>query len=306
MNRLLASLACSASVTLAIAACTAPLDGEDTASSTSALMPGCGAKLAEVDGVWAYSNGEYTNTGVPCAGKTAVGAYAYQCVELAQRYMNVRFGIAPLWPVAAAAEMCSQQPAGVTTHWIGSGYTPKRGDLVVWGATSTNPWGHVAVVRRVVNGSIEIVEQNASIGGSQGVRTIPAGGGGIACYVSANANTEPGGVATSSATCGLGDGIYCGKNGGGSDPSTLYRCTGGTAAPIERCALGCEWRPDMENDRCRTSAACPYGDGRYCGGNGISGASNVLFECARGTINALERCANGCEPMPVGYHDRCR
>jgi hypothetical protein len=228
---------------LVLVGCTAAVEEEPSDSSSSALMPACGANLAEVDGVWAKSNGAQTNTGHSCAGRTAVGALAYQCVEYAQRYMNARFGITPLWPVDYAAQMCTKQPAGVTTHWAGSGYVPKRGDLVVW---NTNFWGHVAVVRKVEGRTIEIVEQNASIAGSMGVRNVGVDSFGISCYVSANANANSGG-----STCALGDGLYCGGNGAGSDRSKLYRCTGGAVTVERSCARGCEWRPAGENDRCR-------------------------------------------------------
>ena len=75
---------------------------------------------------------------------------------------------------------------------------------------------------------------------------------------------------------------------------------------VERaCAMGCEWRPDGENDRCRASATCPSGAGKYCGENGVSGASNVLFDCAPGKITAVQRCARGCKAMPTGTDDVC-
>lgn len=283
-----------------IAACAAPDAGEETDQSTAALMPACGTNLAEVDGIWAKSNGPYTNTGESCSGRTPVGALAYQCVEFAQRYMNAKFGIAPLWPVDYAAQMCTSKPAGVTTHGAGSGYLPKHGDLVVW---NTNFYGHVAVVRKVSGRTLEIVEQNASIGGSMGVRNIGIDSAGISCYLSANANTASG-TGTGGA-CAHGDGLYCGTNGAGSDPSKLYRCQGGTATVVETCALGCEWRPDGQNDRCRLDATCPYGAGAYCGGNGISGAANVLFECGGGKIVATKRCTGGCDARNIGENDRC-
>lgn len=284
---------------------------EETASQSLAASA-CGTPIAEVDGIYAFSNGAQTNTGDSCAGISPIGSYLYQCVEFAQRYMNTRFGIAALWPVAAAAEMCTSQPAGVQTHWAKSGYVPKKGDLVVWGAVAGNPWGHVAVVRKPVSGGIEIVEQNASIGGSNGVRTLwgsptqgyaGTGGSPIACIVTATANSQTGTTATG--TCALGDGLYCGTNGGGSDESKLYRCTSGQPAPVENCTLGCEWLPNPQNDRCRTMAACPYGAGLYCGMNGITGDPDVLFECGGGKIRALKRCTRGCKPMQIGLNDEC-
>ncbi len=300
-------------VPLVLVGCASDPSEEETASQSLAASA-CGTPLAEVDGVYAYSNGGYTNTGYSCAGISPVGAYLYQCVEFAQRYMNKIYGIQALWPVGAAAEMCTSQPPGVQTHWARSGYAPKKGDLVVWGAVAGNPWGHVGVVRKAVPGGIEIVEQNASINGSNGVRTLwgsptqgyaATGGSPIACFVTAKANTGSGSTSPATGTCALGDGLYCGTNGAGNDPTKLYRCTGGQPAAIESCALGCEWRPAGQNDRCRMNAECPYGAGLYCGGNGISGDPNVLFECGGGRIKARERCTHGCKRMAVGFNDQC-
>lgn len=121
-------------------------------------------------------------------------------------------------------------------------------------------------------------------------------------------NTTPSpspGTTPTSAACGLGDGLYCGGNGGGTDRSMLYRCRGGSAAPVERCEDGCQWNPDGKNDACRTSVACPYGAGMYCGGNGVDGAPDVLFRCTSQRIDAVQKCARGCRAMPNGRNDAC-
>lgn len=238
------ALLASFAVATGIAACAAPAD-EETAQSTAALVPACGANLAEVDGIWAKSNGQFMNTGTPCAGSTPVGALAYQCVEFAQRYMDAKFGIKALWPVGYAQQMCSSYLAGVTPHEPRSGYAPKHGDLVVWNRTWGGGYGHVAVIRKVTGSTMEIVEQNAMSGGSMGVRSTPVDALDIECYVSANANTGGGGGGGGGSsgggaggTCALGDGLYCGKNGAGTDPSNLHRCSGGVATVVETCALG--------------------------------------------------------------------
>ncbi|MCW5809392.1 MAG: CHAP domain-containing protein [Labilithrix sp.] len=290
------------------AACAAPTDEEAGSTSAAIVMPACGTPLNEIDGVWAYSNGWAEGTGQSCAGVTALGTLRYQCVEYAQRYMNQVYGITPVWPVAYAAQMCASNPAGTKTHWVGDGYQPKRGDLVVW---RTNTWGHVAVIKRVVPGGLEIVEQNGAWS-ANGTRTL-TGNGGAACFISANANTgsgsgsggSSGGTSSATGTCGLGDGLYCGGNGAGTDKGALYRCTGGRPTLEQRCSMGCEWMPDGQNDRCRTNAHCPLGNGHYCGGNGVSGSSNVLFDCRNGVITPVERCANGCRRMPNGLNDVC-
>lgn len=192
-----------ASVTLlALGACapTTELDAdlEDTdenesekSAKLSSYAP-CGTPLAEVDGVWAYSNGDDTTTGDSCAGSTAVGALAYQCVELAQRYFATVFGTAALWPVSAANEMCDagKHPAGTSVHWVGDGYSPRRGDAVVW---TKNPWGHVAIVASSWDGGMDVVEQNNSANGIRTLYGSPSGGwdSGPACFVTAGGTTPP-------------------------------------------------------------------------------------------------------------------
>jgi surface antigen len=317
-DRMRRTLSCSF---LILAACAAQPSEETGATSSALGMPPCGTPLGEVDGVYAYSNGADTDGYLSCGGVSAVGAYLYQCVELAQRYMNVRFGIAPLWPVQYASQMCASQPAGVRTHWVGDGYTPKRGDLAVWRHTTA---GHVAVVRRVLADGVEILEENSSLG-QNGIRTIagsPAQGYGtaaapIACFVEAIANTGSassgsganGASSASAATgaCPQGDGLYCGGNGVSGDGSTLYRCTTGAGlSVVQACSAGCEPMPDGQDDRCRTSAACPFGAGLYCGGNGVSGDTSTLFRCGSGRIVVETKCAAGCRRMTNGANDACR
>jgi hypothetical protein len=50
---------------------------------------------------------------------------------------------------------------------------------------------------------------------------------------------------------------------------------------------------------------CPYGDGLYCGGNGIDGDPQVLYRCAGGVLEMHESCAAGCDARPPGFDDAC-
>jgi hypothetical protein len=105
-------------------------------------------------------------------------------------------------------------------------------------------------------------------------------------------------------SCVYGDGLYCGGNGVTGDSRTLYRCTSGSVSVAEVC-IECERMPVGQNDRCK-AAACPYGDGLYCGGNGIGGSTSTLYQCTAGKVTTKQVCANGCERMPVGQNDRCK
>lgn len=172
--------------------------GHVSSEYRGAQMPACGTPLAEVDGVWAYSNGEFTATGESCAGTNEIGALEFQCVEIAQRYMNERFEIQPLWDrIFVAADMCTPEnlPPGVSRHWSGD-VEPQHGDLAVW---TDDGYGHVAVVRTVWPDAIEIVEQNSN---AEGTRTLwgdavggyfSAWGSSPDCFVRADAAAGDGG-----------------------------------------------------------------------------------------------------------------
>ena len=51
-------------------------------------------------------------------------------------------------------------------------------------------------------------------------------------------------------SCASGDGLYCAGNGVNGTEGTLYRCTGGVAAPEQTCSGGCQKQPDGLNDNC--------------------------------------------------------
>ena len=104
--------------------------------------------------------------------------------------------------------------------------------------------------------------------------------------------------------CPNGDGLYCGGDGVGGNPSVLYECKGGTLREVKSCGSGCERMPAGSADRCR--ATCPDGNGLYCGGDGVGGATNTLYDCHGGTLTVDQVCAGGCESMPANMPDRCR
>ena len=79
--------------------------------------------MSSYSGIVAYSNGQYQGTGESCGGWGSTGYYVrmyfvyfsfaaairltikklfislqYQCVELAQRYFNAKYGIQTIWP----------------------------------------------------------------------------------------------------------------------------------------------------------------------------------------------------------------
>jgi hypothetical protein len=200
----------------AVAGCdeTATVEGPGTSEfreQMGAPAP-CGTPLAEIDGIWAYSNDWNTGSEFSCAGQAPNGSLRYQCVEVAQRYMEAMFGMPAVWAnVWVAADMCWQNPVGTTVHWVSEGYAPQHGDLAVW---TDNGYGHVAVVRTVWQDAIEIVEQNATYEGVDVLYGDPYGGyfrswaTAPDCFVSADANAG-GDVLEPIGPTGVQDGAQC-------------------------------------------------------------------------------------------------
>ncbi|NUM48759.1 MAG: CHAP domain-containing protein, partial [Anaerolineales bacterium] len=107
----------------------------------------------------------------------AHGEYEWQCVELAMRYLYVKYDIDP-YPGNGkdVVNNMPQQYIGSTFERITNGtpnHAPVSGDVISFGATTT--YGHVAIVTSANvdnegNGSIEILEQNWS---QSGHRSLP-------------------------------------------------------------------------------------------------------------------------------------
>ncbi|MFH2204225.1 MAG: phosphodiester glycosidase family protein [Elusimicrobiota bacterium] len=69
------------------------------------------------------------------------------------------------------------------------------------------------------------------------------------------------------------------------------------------CAAGCLPQRPGRHDIC---AACPSGNGLYCGNNQVLGRPDMLYRCTGGVLSAAQRCAGGCLRMPPGTNDKCR
>lgn len=51
--------------------------------------------------------------------------------------------------------------------------------------------------------------------------------------------------------------------------------------------------------------SCRWGDGLYCGGDGIAGDRGTLYRCRGGALSVVETCARGCTHAPPGVDDAC-
>lgn len=140
--------------------------------------PSCGGTMSTYNGVSAKSNGKNQCTGNSCGGSTSTG-YAYQCVELAQRYMHEKHGIAPIWHDNANM-MCGSYPKGISKT-----NNPKPGDLWV---RLTGTYGHVAVITAVHDTTVDVIEQNSSPSGRNTYTKSSAG-----CFLTAGGSPGPSG-----------------------------------------------------------------------------------------------------------------
>ena len=111
-----------------------------------------------------------------CEGGGSAG-FGYQCVDLAYRlYLHRGWGTVTAGGDGGAKNIDGSSHADLSAKPNNGTYTPKTGDLIVEGATSSNSWGHVAVVNSVSGSTIVAVEQNAS---ATGYHTYTVGSDGV-------------------------------------------------------------------------------------------------------------------------------
>ncbi len=111
----------------------------------------CGEIMSSYNGIPAYSNGEYQETRYSCSNKNSTS------IEYTQRYMNTLYGIAPVWPIDFAYDMCESYPSGITPVNY-----PSEGFGVVF---NWFPYGHTAIVTGFNDNTINVIEQNGSPSG---------------------------------------------------------------------------------------------------------------------------------------------
>ncbi|NQU77655.1 T9SS type A sorting domain-containing protein [Candidatus Falkowbacteria bacterium] len=110
-----------------------------------------GCEIGTYNGVTAYSNGDWTGTGI--------GYYYYQCVDLAKRHFSNNYGI-EIGVVKKAMNIFTKRYYDEKTGWHdvtftggevyhyenGDKHSPEDGDLLVYHGTT---WGHVRILKDV-------------------------------------------------------------------------------------------------------------------------------------------------------------
>lgn len=127
-----------------------------------------GAPLDSLDGVIVHHNGGMGNV----SSRNVVDGYnvglRYQCVEFVKRYylehyghrMPNSYGHAKDFFDTTVVDGALNTARGLLQFTNNSGAKPLPGDLLVLDGWKGNPYGHVAIVSKVEDGEVEIVQQN--------------------------------------------------------------------------------------------------------------------------------------------------
>jgi surface antigen len=128
-----------------------------------------GQPIDSLNGVYVYYNGGVSN--VSGRNLTTDGynlGQKYQCVEFVKRYyyeylnhkMPDSYGNAKDFFDSKLKDGQVNKQRGLIQYQNPSQTKPKVGDLLIFKGTVSNKYGHVAIVSKVTNHQIEIIQQN--------------------------------------------------------------------------------------------------------------------------------------------------
>ena len=128
-----------------------------------------GDKVDSLNGVFVYYN---SNTGNVLGRNTTADGYnlglQYQCVEFVKRYyyehlnhkMPDSYGHAKDFFVKGVADGKMVKIRNLHQYTNPSASKPKVNDLLVYDGNAFNKYGHVAIVSKVTDNKVEIIQQN--------------------------------------------------------------------------------------------------------------------------------------------------
>jgi surface antigen len=128
-----------------------------------------GHKVDSLNGVHVYYNGSMGNVS---GRNTTIDSYnlglKYQCVEFVKRYyyehynhkMPNSWGNAKDFFQNGIDDGTLNRNRNLTQYINPSKTKPKIGDLVIFGGTTSNSYGHVAIISMVNNQKVEVIQQN--------------------------------------------------------------------------------------------------------------------------------------------------
>ena len=192
-----------------------------------------------------------------------------QCLVGIQNFYPAKFGASI--PVAREAQTGSCAPEGACHIWLddipspalweripNDGTTlPSTYDVIVYGPTPGNPYGHIASVDRVEAGEIYVMDTNYNEDEKKAAapHTTPLAAYGWYHLKSLPKTPWCSGVvlpaSIANQTCALGAGVYCGGDHLAGDPTTLYHCAAGHVYVASECGTSsCKVMPDGQSDHC--------------------------------------------------------
>ncbi len=127
-----------------------------------------GEKIDSLNGVYVFYNGRVGNV----EGRNTVDGYniglKYQCVEFVKRYyyehlnhkMPDSYGHAKDFFSHSVKDGHKNKQRNLIQYTNSSKSKPKVNDLIIFDATPFNKYGHVAIISKVTNNQIEIIQQN--------------------------------------------------------------------------------------------------------------------------------------------------
>lgn len=132
-----------------------------------------GQQIDSLNGVFVYYNGSVGNV----TGRNTKDGYnlglKYQCVEFVKRYyfehlnhkMPNSYGHAKDFFDKSLSHGQKNKQRNLTQYSNSSKTKPKVDDLIIFRATVLNKYGHVAIISKVNESEIEIIQQNPGIFG---------------------------------------------------------------------------------------------------------------------------------------------
>ncbi len=133
------------------------------------FTPKIGDKLDSFNGVYVYYNGMVPNVvGRNLAPDGYNLGLKYQCVEFVKRYyyyhykhkMPDSYGDAKDFYNAKITDGGINKRRNLLQFSNPSKSKPKVGDLIIFDGTTGNPFGHVAIISKVTDSQVEIIQQN--------------------------------------------------------------------------------------------------------------------------------------------------
>lgn len=129
-----------------------------------------GQEIDNLNGVKVYYNGPYSNISGRNWTKDHYNlGLKYQCVEFVKRYyyeqlnhkMSDSYGHAKDFFNSKVKDGDFNSRRGLNQYNNQSKFKPKVNDLIIFSGTVFNKFGHVAIISKVTDNQVEIVQQNA-------------------------------------------------------------------------------------------------------------------------------------------------